>query len=273
MKVRNAPKIVLRVPTSLGLQKIKFICLIIWLIATPMIVVSQTAGNIQDAVVQEVLRTEREQREAFLQRDVAKTERLVADEFILTSHRDVGDKSTLLSYLKSAPLDPTLTLTTEDTHVKVNGDTAIVIGRRIERRRREDNNREGIAYARFVRTYIKRQGRWQLLAEHLETIPAERTAVKIDTNVYDDYVGEYESQIFDLAVVKEGERLMAVPKERTETRTSQGRPPGELFPESESEFFLKGRDAQVIFVRNRKGEVTHAILRINGADIRATRKK
>jgi len=251
----------------------KFICFILWSITTPMIVVSQTAGNTQDAVVQEVLRAEREQREAYLQRDIAKTQQLVADEFILTSHRDVGDKSTLLSYMKSTPLDPTLTLTTEDTRVNVNGDTAIVTGKRIERRRREDNNREGTAYARYMRTYVKRQGRWQLLAEHLESIPAERTAVKIDTNVYDDYVGEYDSPIFDVAVVKDGDRLMAVPKEPNATRTSRGRTPGELFPESESEFFLKGLDGQVIFIRNRKGEVTHAILRINGVDIRAPRKK
>jgi len=95
--------------------------------------------------------------------------------------------------------------------------------------------------------------------------------VKIDTKVYDDYVGEYERVIFVFAVVKDGERLMAVPKERTGTRTSAGRPPAELFPESESEFFLKGMNAQVIFVRNRKGEVTHATMRVNGVDVRATR--
>jgi ketosteroid isomerase-like protein len=190
-----------------------------------MVVVSQTERT-QATAVEDVLRAEREQREAYLQRDIAKIERLVANEFVLTSHRNIGDKSTLLNYLKSAPLDPTLTLTTEDTHVKVNGDTAIVFGRRVERRRREDNKREGVAYARYMRTYIKRQGRWQLLAEHLETIPAERTAIKVDAKVYDDYVGEYESLIFDFAVVKEGERLMAVPKERYATRTSQGRPPG-----------------------------------------------
>ncbi len=253
-------------------EKMKFVCLLICLFAAPMMVVGQTAPNAPDAVVQEVLQAEREQRDAYLQRDIAKTDRLVADEFILTANRQVGDKSTLLSFLKSAPIDPTLTLTTEDTHVKVSGDTAIVIGRRVERRRREDNNREGTAYARYARTYIKREGRWQLLAEHLEAIPAERTAVKIDTKVFADYVGEYESPIFDLTIVKDGEHLMAVPKERYATRSSQGRPPGELFPESENEFFLKGRDAQVIFMRNRKGEVTHAILRINGADIRATRK-
>ena len=241
-----------------------------------MIVVSQTErtqANAQDATAEEVLRTEREQRDAYLKRDIAKIERLVADEFILTSGRDIGDKTTLLGYLKSTAIDPTLTLTAEDTRVKVDGDTAIVIGRRVERRRREDNNREGTAYARYVRTYIKREGRWQLLSEHLEAIPAERTAVKIDAKIFDDYVGEYESAIFDFAVVKDGERLMAVPKERYATRTSQGRPPGELLPESEAEFFLKGRDAQVIFMRNRKGEVTHAIMRINGADMRATRKK
>ena len=232
---------------------------------------SQTAAH--EAAAQEVLKTEREQRDAYVQRDIAKTERLVADEFIFTAGRDIGNKKTLIGFLRSTELDPTLTLTAEDTRVTINGDTAIVIGRRVERRRREDNNREGVAYARYARTYIKRQERWQLLAEHLEAIPAERTAVKVDTKVYDDYLGQYESAIFDFDVVKEGERLMAVPKERTATRTSQGRPPAELFPESESEFFLKGRDAQVIFIRNRKGEVTHAIMRINGADLRATRAK
>jgi hypothetical protein len=244
--------------------------------ALPTIGVCQTAPDqttVQEAAAQEVLKAEQEQRDAYLRRDIAKTEQLVADEFILTSGRDIGSKKTLISYMKSTPADPTLTLTSEDTRVTINGDTAIVIGRRVERRRREDNNREGVAYARYVRTYIRRQGRWQLLGEHLQAIPAERTAVKVDPKVYDDYVGEYESVIFDFAVVKDGDRLMAVPKETSATRTSNGRRPAELFPESESEFFLKGMDAQVIFMRNRKGEVTHAIMRNNGVEIRATRVK
>lgn len=270
---RNMGYIALLIGAGYGLamilmyQRVRFLLLVMLVITVPLSVVSQSPR-----IEAEVLKAEHEQRQAYLQRDIAKTERLVADEFIFTSGRDVGNKATLLSFLKSAPVDPTLTLTAEDTLVKVSGDTAIVIGRRVERRRREDNNREGVAYARYVRTYIKRQERWQLLSEHLEAIPAERTAVKIDAKIYDDYVGEYESPIFDFAVVKDGERLMAVPKERTATRTRQGRPPGELLPESEAEFFLRGRDAQVIFMRNRKGEVTHAIMRINGADVRATRK-
>ena len=269
MRVRYASRIVTRVFTLLVL-------IASTIIAVPRLthcqpVRSQTSAHEVEA--QEVLKTEREQREAWLQRDIAKTERLLADEFILTNGREIGDKKDLIAYMKSTERDPTLTLTAEDTRVTINGDTAVVIGRRVERRRREDNNREGVAYARYVRTYIKRQERWLLLAEHLETIPAQRTAVQIDTKVYDDYVGQYESAIFDFEVRKDGERLMAVPKEKTTTRTSQGRPPAELFPESDAEFFLKGRDAQLIFIRNRKGEVTHAIMRINGADIRAMRVK
>ena len=243
----------------------------------PAVTVCQTAPGqtgAQEALAQEILKIEREQRDAYLKRDIAKTEGFIADEFVLTHGRDIGSKKTLITHLQSTEPDPTLTLTAEDTRVTINGDTAIVIGRRIERRRREDNNREGVAYARYMRTYIKRQGRWQLLAEHLEAIPAERTAVKIDPKIYDDYVGEYESPIFDLAVVRDGERLMAVPKEKSATRTSRGRPPAELFPEAEAEFFLKIRDdVQVIFMRNREGKVTHAILRTNGADFRALRVK
>src|SRR6185295_3756996 len=83
---------------------------------------SQTAA--QEAAAQEVLKTEREQREAFLQRDIAKTERFVADEFILTNGRDIGNKKTLIGFLRSSELDPTLSLTAEDTRVTINGDTA-----------------------------------------------------------------------------------------------------------------------------------------------------
>ena len=59
---------------------------------------SQTSA--QEAAAQEVLKTEREQVEAYLQRDIAKTERLVADEFILTNGRDIGNKKTLIGFMR-----------------------------------------------------------------------------------------------------------------------------------------------------------------------------
>ena len=216
-----------------------------------------------DAVAREVLKAEAEQRDAYMRRDVAATERMVADEYVLTIQGgDVGNKATLITFLKEEPADPTLTLTTEDTQVRVNGDTAVVIGRRVERRRRPDNNQEGTAYARYTRTYVKRQGRWQLLAEHIQAIPSERAAVKVDPSVYDDYVGKYSSEIFGFSVVKEGDRLVVVPDEAR-------RPRGEVLPESESEFFVPRRNYRILFMRGRKGQVTHALLIVNGVDIRA----
>ena len=218
----------------------------------------------QTSTAEQILQVEREQREAFLKRDIKATERLVADDFIQTLRDGRGSKATLLNFLRTEPADPTLTLTTEDVQVRVNGDTAIVAGKRVERRRSPDNNKEGVAYARYTRTYIKRQAGWQLLSEHLQALPAEHTAVQVDPEIFSDFVGKYDSPIFTFTVKREGDRLLAIPDDKR-------RPPAELFAESEAEYFVKGRDVQIVFMRDRKGQVTHALLRINGVGIRAQR--
>ena len=218
----------------------------------------------QTSTEEQILKIEREQRGAVLKRDVKATERLVADEFVQTVWDGTGSKATLLNYLRTEPADPTLTLTAEDVQVRVNGDTAIVSGKRVERRRSPDNNQEGVAYARYTRTYIKRQAGWQLLSEHLQAIPAERTAVKVDPDVFSDFIGKYDTPIFTFVVKRDGDRLLAVPDDKR-------RPPAELFAESEAEYFVKGRDVQIVFVRDRKGQVTHALVRINGVGMRAKR--
>ena len=102
-----------------------------------------------------------------------------------------------------------------------------------------------------------------LLGEKYE-IPRERVAVKVDPKIFDAYVGEYElapNRVF--IVGKEGDKLMAAPK---------GRPQAELFPESETKFFLKIVDAQVTFVKDDKGAVTHLILH-QGGDQKAKKIK
>lgn len=233
--------------------------LLILLAMMPGVVYAQ-----QTSTEEQVLKTEREQREAFLKHDVKTTERLVAEEFVQTVRDGNGNKATFLHFIRTAPADPTLTLTTEDVLVRVNGDTAIVTGKRIERRRSPDNNQEGVAYARYSRTYIKREAGWQLLSEHLQAIPAEHTAVEVDPQIFSDFVGKYDSPIFTFTVKREGDRLIAIPDDKR-------RPPAELFAESEAEYFLKGRDVQIVFIRDRKGQVTHALIRINGVGLRAKR--
>ena len=239
--------------------------LVMMLLLTAVSIPAQTpTATRKMQIEQEILKTERDLRDSILKRDVKTAEKLIAEEFVQVVPNGTGSKATLLSYLREQPVDPTLTLTTEDVQVRISGVTAIVIGKRVERRISPDNNREGTAYARYTHTYIKSQNVWRLLSEHLQPIPAERSVVQVDANVYDDYVGKYDSPIFTFKVTREGERLIATPDDKR-------RPAAELFPESENEFFLKGRDAQVTFMRDRTGKVTHALLHMNGVPVRARR--
>ncbi|MDQ3013107.1 MAG: serine hydrolase [Acidobacteriota bacterium] len=87
-------------------------------------------------------------------------------------------------------------------------------------------------------------------------VPRERVAIKVDPKLFDAYVGEYElAPTFTIKISRDGDRLMATPT---------GQPPAELFPESETKFFLKVVDAQISFVKDDKGAVTHLILHQGG---------
>ncbi len=87
-------------------------------------------------------------------------------------------------------------------------------------------------------------------------IPAATNEVKVDPRIYDAYVGRYElAPNFILTISKEGGRLMA---------QATGQPQFELFPESETKFFLKVVDAKVTFVKDDTGKVTHLILHQGG---------
>jgi len=93
-------------------------------------------------------------------------------------------------------------------------------------------------------------------------IPGALAEVKVDPKIYDAYAGRYElAPNFILTISKEGDRLMA---------QATGQPQFELFPESETKFFLKVIDAQVTFVKDDTGKVTHLILH-QGGDRQAKR--
>jgi hypothetical protein len=86
----------------------------------------------------------------------------------------------------------------------------------------------------------------------------------VSSSKYDDYVGKYDYSGAIMMITKEGERLFA--QLATQSRF-------EIFPRSEDEFFWKVVDAQVNFVRDEKGEVTHAIHHQGGNEIKAPRIK
>jgi len=89
-------------------------------------------------------------------------------------------------------------------------------------------------------------------------LPKERLSIEVDPRIYDAYVGEYELEPgFILSFTKENDRLFT---------QATGQPKFEIYPESETKFFLKVVDAQITFIKNDKGIVTELILHQNGKD-------
>ena len=90
----------------------------------------------------------------------------------------------------------------------------------------------------------------------LASLTVERKEIKVDPKIYDSYAGEYElAPDFTLTVTSENGKLMT---------QATGQPKFELFPSSETEFFLKIVEAQVTFVKDAQGKVTQLILNQNG---------
>ena len=93
--------------------------------------------------------------------------------------------------------------------------------------------------------------------------PKQRTEVEVDPAVYADYVGQYQlAKNAVITVSQEQDRLFI-------QLTGQNR--FEVFPESETRFFLRVVEAQITFERNDRGTVDHLILHQNGLDQRAIR--
>jgi CubicO group peptidase (beta-lactamase class C family) len=95
-------------------------------------------------------------------------------------------------------------------------------------------------------------------------LPSERKEITVSPEILKQYVGTYElAPTFSIAITLENGQLM------TQATNQQKLP---LFAESETMFFLKVVDAQVEFVKNEKGEVTHMVLHQNGRDAKGVKK-
>jgi CubicO group peptidase (beta-lactamase class C family) len=120
---------------------------------------------------QEVRKLEREWLNAYEQHDAAAMNRILADEFILTnSDGTVQTKAQIMEMIGSQRpgAGPSFTFSTEDTQVRVDGDTVILSGRVLQKGQR--NGQSVIMQSRYSDTYVKRQGRWQVVASQLSSI-------------------------------------------------------------------------------------------------------
>lgn len=123
----------------------------------------------QENPAQEVQKLERAWLDAYEQSDVKAMEAIVADDFTITfPDGSMQTKPQILSSLKNAGQRgrPTTKFHTEEVQTRVYGETVILIGRVVTEYQR-DGQTTSKQQQRYTDTYVKRNGRWQVVASHL----------------------------------------------------------------------------------------------------------
>jgi hypothetical protein len=111
---------------------------------------------------------------------------------------------------------------------------------------------------------VLRQNNQVVKAPRISDKVAERKEITLSPKILERYVGTYELQPgLEMAVTLDGDKLMAAANQGGETQ---------LFAESETKFFLKVVDADLEFVRDDKGVVTHLIMHQGPTEIKAPKK-
>jgi len=97
-------------------------------------------------------------------------------------------------------------------------------------------------------------------------LPSERKAVTLSPETLSRYVGTYrmtDAPLDNVVAIKDGHL----------TTKLGNQPELELFPESETKFFLQAQPITITFVRNAAGAVSHLLLVQGGTETRAAKVK
>ncbi|MGZ5487806.1 MAG: serine hydrolase [Candidatus Aminicenantales bacterium] len=106
-----------------------------------------------------------------------------------------------------------------------------------------------------------RIGPAQVLTKTDKPLPAPRKEAAVDPKLYDRLTGDYElAPEFIITILRRGGKLISQATGQSEV---------ELFPESETRFFLKVVDAQIDFVLDAEGQATGLVLHQGGQNLPA----
>ena len=134
------------------------------LLMTLLAIVSSAPTPAQSKGEREVLKLNREYEEAIARRDASVHERLFADDYTYTpDNGNIMGRVEHMNFTKKGGL-VIESLRSEDVRVRVYDDTVIVTGLFVTtgRLRGKESTERRI---RYIRVYIKRGGRWQIVAE------------------------------------------------------------------------------------------------------------
>ena len=215
---------------------------IVLLMATPAVAQAQGHEDKEGKTKEEIQKLFSDLNDAITKRDRPRLEQLYADEFqYIRPSGGVINKVTQISGIMSS--DPISSMPVPAPAVEslmVYGD--VVVARHTVR---------GTAVSSI---FVKKDGRWQLLQAQGTRLAPERKPITLDPKLLDSFVGKYEFGPNAIATLtRDGDTL----------RWRGGnRLPVTLVPLSETQFFAKETETEMMFVKNENGQVTGVVLRL-----------
>jgi hypothetical protein len=215
---------------------------IVLLMATPAVAQAQAHQAKDEKTKEEIQKLFSELNDAITKRDRTRLEQLYADEFqFIRPSGGVINKVTQISGIMSSdPISSTPIPAPASESLMVYGD--VVVSRHTVR---------GTAVSSI---FVKKDGHWQLLQAQGTRLAPERKPTSLDPKLLDAFVGKYEFGPNAIATVtREGDAI----------RWRGGnRMPVTLVPLSETQFFAKETESEMMFVKNENGQVTGVVLRL-----------
>jgi ketosteroid isomerase-like protein len=156
-----------------GSQKMKSVVVILVAavagLAVAMAQISNQKTDQGSQAEQELVKIERKIAELFMRRDATALEPLIADDFL--SFNPVGTEITKAQVMAqlTSPDYEVESLQHEDNRVRVFGDAAVVTAITVVKGQYKGEDASG--RFRYMRVWIKRQGRWQAVAAQSSILP------------------------------------------------------------------------------------------------------
>jgi hypothetical protein len=215
---------------------------IVFFVITPLWAQAQSHQAKEEKTKVEIQKLFSDLNEAITKRDRPRLEQLYADEFqyIRPSGGVISKVTQISGIMSNDPISSTPIPAPAIESLMVYGD--VVVSRHTVR---------GTAVTSF---FVKKDGGWQLLQAQGTRLAPERNPIKLDPKLLDFFVGQYEFGPNAIATVtREGDTI----------RWRGGnRMPVTLVPLSETHFFAKETETEIMFVKSENGQVTGAVLRL-----------
>jgi uncharacterized protein (TIGR02246 family) len=146
-----------------------------WVIAGVVVMLALSANPARaqgdDQAAEEVRALERAWLDAYENRDAEAMDAIVAEDFTITfPNGSIETKPQMMESIRRprGPESPSVKFHTEDVEARVYGDTVVLIGRVVAEYSRGEETM--VDESRYTDTYVKRNGRWQVVASHLSNV-------------------------------------------------------------------------------------------------------